>query len=485
MSVISGASGEVLDGAWINNLPRSVSGRPWTVIDSYTEEPIATVRLAGAEDVSEAVRAARAALPSWRAMSPANRAELIVRIKEALATKADLLAELITREVGMPIALSRRMQVGAPLAILDMYARHADLSAAESRIGNSTVIRQPVGVVGAIIAWNYPLYLLASKVGAALAAGCTVVLKASELAPLSAIAFAEAAAEAGLPAGVFNLIVGTGDEAGEALVAHPDVDHITFTGSTRAGRRVASVAGERVRPVSLELGGKSASLLLDDAPLATAVKATVNSCMLNAGQTCAALTRLLVPEAMYEEAAAAAVAVATTFVPGNPHEPTTKLGPLISALQRDRVRSMIESAIRDGSELLCGGSAPPDSPSSGFFVRPTIFGRVDPSSAIAQEEVFGPVLCVIPYHDEEQALEIANGTRYGLSGAVWSADVERAERVARQMQAGQVDINGGPFNLDAPFGGFKDSGVGRELGAHGLAEFLQWKALQMPVSRSS
>ena len=378
----------------------------------------------------------------------------------------------------MPVKMSRRMQVGAPLAILEIAARHASSFAYEERVGNSLVVREPVGVVGAITAWNYPLYLLAAKVGSALAAGCTVVLKPSELAPLSALAFADAVREAGLPPGVFNLVVGYGPVAGEALARHPGVDALTFTGSTRAGKRVAQLAAGTVKRVALELGGKSASIVLDDADLAVAVKATVSMCFLNSGQTCAALTRLLVPQALHDEAARLAVEVARSFVLGDPSLESTRLGPLASAAQRERVRSYIATAAREGATLLCGGAEPPPSLAKGYFVQPTVFGRVDPRSAIAQEEIFGPVLSIIPYREEDEAVMIANGTSYGLAGAVWSADERRAERVARRMRTGQVDINGGAFNLEAPFGGYGQSGIGREMGRYGLEEFLEHKAIQ-------
>lgn len=448
------------------------------IIDSYTEQPFAEVSLGDARDVDAAVRAARSASHQWSLTRPSERAEYLRRIREALAKRANDLAATITREVGMPIKMSRRMQVDAPLAIFEMYARHAIDFPYEERIGNSRVVREPIGVVGAITAWNYPLYLLASKVAPALAAGCTVVLKPSEIAPLSAYAFAEAVQEAGLPPGVFNLIVGDGPVAGEALARHPDIDAVTFTGSTRAGRRVAEIAAGTVKRVSLELGGKSASVVLDDGDLQTAVKATVNMCFLNSGQTCAALTRLLVSSKRHDETARLAIEIAKGFIPGDPQLDGTKFGPLVSAAQRDRVSGYIARGVSDGADILCGGLGMPEGIAKGYFAKPTVFGRVAAKSVIAQEEIFGPVLCIIPYSDEDEAVAIANDSIYGLAGAVWSADDARAESVARRLRTGQVDMNGGSFNLEAPFGGYKQSGIGREMGRFGMEEFLQHKALQ-------
>ncbi|TAJ18100.1 MAG: aldehyde dehydrogenase family protein, partial [Rugosibacter sp.] len=319
------------------------------------------------------------------------------------------------------------------------------------------------------------------KLGPALATGCTVVWKPSEVAPLATFVLAEIIQEAGLPPGVFNLITGYGPTAGEALVTHPDVNLISMTGSTRAGARIGALAAERMKRVTLELGGKSAAVVLDDADLEAAVRATVNSCFLNSGQTCLALTRLIVPETQYAEAAKIATEVAARFTVGDPMGDTAKLGPLVSAAQRDRVVGMIRQGIAQGAELLCGGPDRPAGFDRGCYVQPTVFGRVAPDSVIAQEEIFGPVLSIITCRDEEEAIAIANGTAYGLSGAVWSVDSARALRVARRLQTGQVEINGGAFNIEAPFGGYKQSGLGREMGRYGLEEFLQYKSLQLPA----
>ena len=431
-------------------------------------------------DVEAAVRAAREAFDGWSQTPPAHRAELLSRISMGLQARADDLAKLIAREVGMPVKLAARIQVGLPIANFASYGRIAAEYAFEERVGNSLVVRDPVGVVAAITPWNYPLHQITLKVAPALAAGCTVVLKPSEVAPFNAFVLAEVAHEVGLPPGVLNLVTGYGPVVGEALVQHPEVDAVSFTGSTGAGKRVAELAARSVKRVMLELGGKSASVVLDDADLATAVKSTVNNCYLNSGQTCTALTRLLVPASRYDEAARLAVEAAKALTVGDPLSDRTRLGPLTSAAQLERVRGYIRKGIEQGAALLFGGAEPPEGvPAGGYYVKPTVFGRVDPASTLAQEEVFGPVISILTYQDEDDAVRIANGTPYGLAGAVWSGDEARARRVARRIRAGQVDVNGAPFNPSAPFGGFKQSGYGREGGTFGLEEFLELKSLQL------
>lgn len=436
---------------------------------------------AGTErDVDAAVAAARAAFESWAATPVEKRAEYLQKISDGLKSRADEIAKTISQEVGMPVKLSSRIQAGLPIAGFANYGRLAREFQFEQRVGNSLVVREPVGVVGAITPWNYPLNQIALKVAPALAAGCTVVLKPSEVAPFNAFILAEVIDAAGLPKGVFNLVTGFGPKAGEALVRHPQVDMISFTGSTRAGKRISELAAQSVKRVALELGGKSASVILEDADLATAVKSTVNMCYLNSGQTCTALTRMLVPQSRYDEAARIAAEVAKGFTPGDPLADTTKLGPLASAAQLERVRSYIQKGISEGAELLTGGIEPPQGvPAGGYYVQPTVFGKVKPGSTIEQEEIFGPVLSIIPYKDEEDAVRIANDTIYGLAGAVWSKDEAHAQKVARRIRAGQVDVNGGAFNMNAPFGGFKQSGHGREAGVYGLEEFLEYKSLQL------
>jgi aldehyde dehydrogenase (NAD+) len=465
-----------IGGQWV-----APSGRETIdVHNAGTGEVMGRVPAGTEKDIDAAVAAARSAFESWSALAPDRRAEYLEKISAALKARADELAKTIAQEVGMPLKMAGRIQAGLPIANFANYAKLAKEFTFEQRVGNSLVVREPVGVVGAITPWNYPLHQITLKVAPALAAGCTVVLKPSEVAPFNAFILAEAAASAGLPKGVLNIVTGYGAAAGEALVKHPGVDMISFTGSTRAGKRISELAAQSVKRVALELGGKSASLILDDADLATAVKGTVNGCYLNSGQTCTALTRMLVPQSKYEEAAKIAAELAKGFTVGDPLAETTRLGPLTSKAQLERVRGYIRKGMDEGAELVAGGVEPPEGvPAGGYYVRPTVFGKVRNDMTIAQEEIFGPVLSIIPYKDEEDAIRIANDTMYGLAGAVWSKDEARAQRVARRIRAGQVDVNGGAFNMNAPFGGFKQSGHGREAGVYGLEEFLEYKSLQL------
>ncbi len=445
-----------------------------------TEEIIGQVPDGTAEDVDRAVAAARQAFPAWSATDPAERAAHLGALRDALAARQTELAETVTAEMGAPARIARAIQTGLPLQVLGSYVDLLGSREEPERIGNSLVVREPVGVVGAITPWNYPLHQAMAKIAPALAAGCVIVLKPSEVAPLSAYLLAEIVAGAGLPAGVFNLVSGTGPVVGEAIAAHPDVDLVSFTGSTRAGRRVASLAADSVKRVTLELGGKSANVILPDADLGTAVKVGVANCLLNGGQTCTAWTRMLVHASQYDEAVTRAVEVAAGYRPGDPTDPKTRLGPLVSAGQRDRVRGYIERGIADGARVAAGGTSDDGLPDRGYFQTPTVFAEVDPDSTIAQEEIFGPVLSIIRYTDEDDAVRIANNSRYGLAGAVWSADNDHALAVARRLRTGQVDINGGTFNPLAPMGGYRQSGYGREFGRHGLQEYLQVKSLQLP-----
>src|SRR6476661_925928 len=449
------------------------------VINASTEEVMGSVPQGTPEDVDRAVKAARAAFDAWSQADPVDRAELCAAIALKLQERAEEIATLISQEMGMPIGLSVAIQAGLPAMTFGSQPDLVQQITWEERIGNSLVVREPVGVVGAITPWNYPLHQICAKVAPAMTAGCTIVVKPSEVTPLNAFILAEIMAEVGVPAGVFNLVTGLGPVVGEALAAHPGVDMVSFTGSTRAGRRVSELASQTVKPVALELGGKSPNVILDDADLQRAIPDGVAKCFLNSGQTCSALTRMLVPREKLETAEQIASAAAETFIPGDPFDPATRLGPLVSETQLERVRGYIEKGQGEGARLVTGGAEPPEGLDHGYFVRPTVFSDVDPSMTIAQEEIFGPVLVIQPYEDEEDAVRIANDTVYGLAGGVWSADEERAKSVARRIRTGQVEINGGAFNPLAPFGGYKQSGHGRELGHHAIEEFLGVKSLQL------
>ena len=409
----------------------------------------------------------------------AERAAYLQKIQAGLAARTQEIAETIAGEVGMPMRLSTMIQAGLPTMNFGVFAQLAASYPFEEQAGSSLVVREPVGVVGCITPWNYPLHQIAAKVAPALAAGCTVVLKPSEVAPLSAFILAEIIDSVRLPRGVFNLVCGDGQTVGEAIVAHPDVDMVSFTGSTAAGKRVSEVAAKTVKRVALELGGKSANVILDDADLAKAVRAGVEGCYLNSGQTCSAQTRMLVPRARHDEAVQLAKQAAEAMTPGSAFADTSRIGPLVSKTQLERVRAFIEAGIAEGATLVTGGAEPPAHLPKGYFVKPTVFANVRNSMTIAQQEIFGPVLCIIPYDGEDDAVKIANDSIYGLGGGVWSGDVERAKRVARRIRTGQIEINGGRFNPLAPFGGYKQSGHGREYGKWGLEEFLEIKSLQL------
>lgn len=456
--------GMYIDGAW-----RPAAGPDVIeVVGPADEQVIATVPAGTVEDVDAAVRAARAALPAWAATPPAERAARLAALRDQLHARGDEIAATVTAELGAPETLSRTVHAGVPVAVAGSYAELASTYSFEEKIGNSAVYHEPVGVVAAITPWNYPLHQIVAKAAPALAAGCTIVVKPAENTPLVARIFAECVHEAGVPAGVFNLVTGLGAVAGQALAEHPDVDLLSFTGSTAVGRRIGAIAAGMVKRVALELGGKSANVILPSADLARAVNVGVANVMSNSGQTCSAWTRMLVHRDRYDEAVELAAAAAAKY--------GDRIGPLVSARQRDRVRGYIEKGVAEGARLVAGG---PEAPRpQGWYVSPTVLADVTPDMTVAQEEIFGPVLCVLRYEDEDDALRIANGTVYGLAGAVWAGDEAEAVAFARRMDTGQVDINGGRFNPLAPFGGYKQSGVGRELGVHGLTEYLQTKSLQ-------
>ncbi|HEV7963351.1 MAG TPA: aldehyde dehydrogenase family protein [Actinoplanes sp.] len=460
-----------LGGDWV---PPASASPSISVENPATEEVLGTVPAGTAEDVDRAVAAARAAFDGWAGTSTAERGAVLSKLSDALTARAGDIARTVGLELGTPLKVAKAVQAGLPLTVLRAYAELAAQPRLQETIGNSLVVHEPVGVVGAITPWNYPLHQVVAKVAAALAAGCTVVLKPSELTPLVAYLLVDAADEAGLPGGVLNLVTGTGPVVGEAIAGHPGVDMVSFTGSTATGRAISHAAADRIARVALELGGKSANVILDDADLTKAVKVGVANAFLNSGQTCTAWTRMLVQQSRYDEAVTLAAAAAAAYKTGDPFDESTRLGPLVSAAQRDKVHGFIERA---SARLVAGGLDAPV-PDRGYFVAPTVFADVDPDSELAQEEIFGPVLSIIPFADDDDAVRIANNSRYGLAGGVWSGSDERAVAVARRLRTGAVDVNGGAFNPSAPFGGYKQSGIGRELGPYGLAEFQQTKAIQ-------
>jgi acyl-CoA reductase-like NAD-dependent aldehyde dehydrogenase len=461
------------DGAW----QASTGTETIAVISSATEAEIARVPRGTAQDVDQAVAAARRGFDTWSRLSVDERAQWLEKLAEAMKARASNLAEAIAHEVGTALGYATKVQVEFPIMMIGMNAKFVRGAKLEEELGNSLIIKEPIGVVGCITPWNYPLHQIVCKIAPAFAAGCTVVLKPAEMAPLSAFFLAEAAHEIGLPKGVFNVVSGSGRVVGEAIVAHPGVDMVSFTGSLAAGRRIASVAGDGIKKVTLELGGKSAFVVLDDAPFDKAIPAGVNNCMQNSGQTCSAWTRMIVPRRRHDEAVEMAKAQLAKLTLGDPFDKNTRLGPLASASQRDTVLEYIDKGKREGATVAAGGGRPSQL-AKGFYVEPTIFANVDNKMTIAQEEIFGPVLSIIPYETEADAVAIANDSQYGLAGGVWAGSQERALDVAKQLRTGQVDINGGRFNVLAPFGGYKKSGIGREIGPLALEEFFQLKSIQ-------
>ncbi|GII98259.1 aldehyde dehydrogenase (NAD+) [Sediminihabitans luteus] len=474
---MSSYTAHYVDGRW----REAESPDTFTVTDAAHGTVIGTVPAGTAHEVDLAVQAARAAFPAWAALDVAQRVGYLKLAAEELARRQNEIAALVSREVGMPYATSNVVQVGLPLMSLAATTELALEHRFEQQVYNSLVVSKPVGVVATITPWNYPLHQVVAKIAPALAVGCTVVAKPSEVAPLSAFVLAEVLDAVGLPAGVFNLVSGDGPTVGEAMVAHPGVDMVSFTGSTRAGRRIGEVAARTVKRVSLELGGKSPLVALDDADPLAVVTTSTSDCFLNSGQTCIALTRLVVPASRKAEYEAIARAAAEGVVVGDPFDPASDIGPLVSATQLDRVREYVQVGIDEGATLLAGGPDPVEGvDAQGYYVRPTVFTDTTPDMRIVREEIFGPVLVIQTYETEDEAVALANDTEYGLNAGVWSADVDRAVAFARRLDSGQVQVNDGAFNIHAPFGGVKQSGNGRELGVAGIEDFLVTSSLQLP-----
>ena len=462
-----------IDGQWVE--PQG--SETLEVINPATEEACATISLGNAEDVDRAVAAARRAFESYSQTTRQERVALLGKIVEVYKRRMEEVAAAITTEMGAPAGLAMKAQAPAGLAHFAIAQKVLENYAFEEDLGTTLVVKEPVGVCAMITPWNWPMNQLTCKVAPALATGCTMVLKPSEVAPLSAMLLAEILDEAGVPKGVFNLVNGDGPTVGTALSSHPDIDMISFTGSTGAGRDVAKRAADNIKRVCLELGGKSANILLDDVDFQKAVAGGVIGCANNTGQSCNAPTRMLVPQSRMDEAAAIAQATAEKIRVGEPTDPQTQVGPLASKAQWDKVQSLIQKGIDEGAKLAAGGPGRPEGLERGYYVRPTVFTHVDNNMTIAREEIFGPVLCIIGYEDEDHAVQIANDTVYGLSGYVSSGDLDRARRVARRMRTGMVHLNGALPDYNAPFGGYKQSGNGREWGHHGFEDYLELKSI--------
>jgi len=473
--VITERLGHYIGGAWVASDGQDII----EVVNPATESVIGRISSGTAADVDRAVQAAKQAFDPWSAVPLRERVAYCTAIADLMRQRADELAAIVTAEMGSPIGFSVAVQVGLPTATFASMETFVDQIEWAETIGNSLVVREPIGVVAAITPWNFPLHQIAAKLAPAFAAGCTVVLKPSEMTPLNAVALVDILDEVGLPAGVVNVVNGTGPAVGEAITGHPDVDMVTFTGSTAAGRRVSEVAAATVKRVALELGGKNANIILDGADLAKAVPNAVQKGYLNSGQACLALSRLLVPRGRQAEIEKLVSEAVCTLQVGDPTDQATAVGPLASQTQRGRVQGYVKGALEQGAKLVVGGAENPEGVTTGYFVRPTVLSDVTPDMVVAREEVFGPVITIMPYDDEDDAIRIANDSIYGLGGGVWGATPADAQRVARRMRTGSVEINGAEYNPLAPVGGYRQSGNGREFGYHGIEEFLTTKSMQL------
>ncbi len=462
-----------IDGAWVDPVER----RPLDVINPATEQPVAQISLGGAADVDRAVKAARAAFPAYSRTTKAERIALLERIVEAYKARYDDIAKAISQEMGAPTTLATKAQAATGVGHLKQMIAVLGEYEFEHMQGKTRIIREPIGVCGFITPWNWPINQITCKVAPALAAGCTMVLKPSEIAPLNAIIFAEVLHAAGVPKGVFNLVNGDGATVGQAIAAHPGVDLVSFTGSTRAGIMVAKTAADTVKRVHQELGGKSANIILPDADLKKAVADGVRNCFRNSGQSCNAPTRMFVPRDRHADAVAVAREAAEGVKVGPPDGADTAIGPVVSETQFNKIQRLIEAGVKEGATLVTGGAGRPAGLDRGYYVKPTVFADVKPEMTIAREEIFGPVLSILPYDTEQQVIDLANDSVYGLAGYVSSGSPDNARRVASELRAGQITINGAPGDVAAPFGGYKQSGNGREWGKYGFEEFLEVKAV--------